>query len=139
MLTVLFTGALVSSCNESAQPVHTGVPAQEHEQVAAVEHEPVKFSVQPSTQKAASDAPGAALNLSIRDIADIQSESDTGVEADHSYTMMPGSQDKTLTSKKDEDGIKLSGKLFTDQAMIDSKDYLNSVDGVKLNIEGKFR
>jgi len=48
---------------------------------------------------------------------------------------MPGTSDKNKTKP----GINLSGKLFTDDDKLESKDYLNSVDGLQINIESKFR
>jgi hypothetical protein len=35
-------------------------------------------------------------------------------------------------------GINLSGKVFTDDNKLENKDYLNSVDGVQINIKGSF-
>ena len=35
-------------------------------------------------------------------------------------------------------GINLSGKAFTDDNKLENKDYLNSVDGVQINIKGSF-
>ena len=34
--------------------------------------------------------------------------------------------------------IKLSGKVFTDNDRLENKDYLNSLDGVQINIKGSF-
>ena len=35
-------------------------------------------------------------------------------------------------------GINLSGKVFTDDNKLENKDYLNSLDGVQINIKGSF-
>jgi hypothetical protein len=37
-----------------------------------------------------------------------------------------------------EPGINLSGKVFTDDNKLENKDYLNSLDGVQINIKGSF-
>jgi hypothetical protein len=37
-----------------------------------------------------------------------------------------------------EPGINLSGKVFTDDNKLENKDYLNSFDGVQINIKGSF-
>lgn len=45
---------------------------------------------------------------------------------------------KTLSKNKIEPKINLSGKLFTDEDKLENKEYLKSVDGVQINIEGSF-
>jgi len=41
-------------------------------------------------------------------------------------------------SKKVEPKINLSGKLFTDEARLENREYLQAVDGVQINIGGEF-
>ena len=48
---------------------------------------------------------------------------------------MPATSDKNKTKS----GINLNGKLFTDDDKLETKDYLNSIDGLQINIEGRFR
>ena len=45
---------------------------------------------------------------------------------------------ETLGKEKTEPRLHFSGKLFTDEAKLDNKQYLDSVEGVQLNIEGSF-
>jgi hypothetical protein len=45
---------------------------------------------------------------------------------------------ETLSKNKAEPKINLSGKLFTDEDKVENKEYLKSVDGVQINIEGSF-
>lgn len=46
---------------------------------------------------------------------------------------------KTLNKGTSEPKIKLSGKVFTDDAKLEEKDYLSSVEGAQINIEGKLK
>ena len=91
------------------------------------------------TQNSLATTSNPALNLSIQGLTD----NGTGVEdiigADRHLTDNTKQQAQKLTSKKTDDGVKLSGKIFTDQAMIENKQYLDSVDGIQVNIEGNFR
>jgi len=45
---------------------------------------------------------------------------------------------ETLSKNKAEPKINLSGKLFTDEDKVENKEYLKSVDGMQINIEGSF-
>ncbi len=45
---------------------------------------------------------------------------------------------KTPGKNQIEPRINLSGKLFTDEEKVKNKEYLDSVDGVQINIEGNF-
>lgn len=45
---------------------------------------------------------------------------------------------KTLSKNQIEPRVNLSGKLLTDENKLDNKEYLDSVDGVQINIEGSF-
>ena len=53
---------------------------------------------------------------------------------------MEGSNSLFSTSHKTnvDPGINLSGKVFTDDTKLENKDYLNSLDGVQINIKGNF-
>jgi len=45
---------------------------------------------------------------------------------------------KTPGKNQIEPRISLSGKLFTDEEKVKNKEYLDSVDGLQINIEGNF-
>ncbi len=45
---------------------------------------------------------------------------------------------KILSKDKTEANINLSGKLLTDENKLEDKEYLDSVDGIQINIEGNF-
>ena len=45
---------------------------------------------------------------------------------------------ETPGKDKTEPRIHFSGKLFTNEAKLDNKQYLDSVEGVQINIEGSF-
>lgn len=140
ILVTLFSSALVSSCSDTAQPTNTGTKSTV-EQIHAIPqiNTPSQRPDQITIQRNTAVTPKPALNLSIKNIADAQDirESDAGIN--QQFTNGPDSQTQRLTSKQKNDGIKLSGKLFTDQEMIDTGEYLHSIDGLQLNIEGNFR
>lgn len=78
-----------------------------------------------------------ALNLSIT------SALEDGSEPDHDTGLVDltkGDDQASfiISDKKKQADVNMSGKVFTDQTRIDNKDYLNSVDGIQLNIEKKF-
>ena len=45
---------------------------------------------------------------------------------------------ETLSKSRIEKKINLSGKLLTDEEKIENKAYLDSVEGMQINIEGSF-
>ena len=45
---------------------------------------------------------------------------------------------KTLSKNRTESSITFSGKLFMDEDKFDNEEYLDSIDGLQINIEGKF-
>ena len=46
---------------------------------------------------------------------------------------------ETLSKDPSEPKIDLSAKLLTDEEKIENRQYLESVEGVQINIEGKFK
>jgi len=146
ILIASFMVAFISSCNEPAQSTHTGI-SPDAEQVSGTEHKgskppediaPRTTDTQNSrTQITQTPVAKPALNLSIEGLTD--NEADIENHTDRHFTDSTEEQAQKLTRKKTDDGVKLSGKLFTDQGMIDNKQYLDSVDGIQVNIEGNFR
>ncbi|MCW8831214.1 MAG: hypothetical protein OQK32_06815 [Gammaproteobacteria bacterium] len=45
---------------------------------------------------------------------------------------------KTLSKNRTKDKIKLSGKFLTDEEKLENSEYLDSVEGMQINIEGEF-
>jgi hypothetical protein len=150
ILIVLFIGALISSCSDPEQPAHRDVsPVTERASDTGTDQTDASISgdvpeqtinnqdsgVQPPLEPA--DKP--ALNLSIQDLADMETGGENGIEVGSDFTDGTEQQAQNLITHKKDDGMKLSGKLFTDQTMIDNKQYLDSVDGIQVNIEGNFR
>ncbi len=123
----------VSACNKQEQ--NTAI-----EKTAVIEAAPVI----PKHEKSAEEKNGTvksrpAINLSIDDIhADHQLQKKNFLNTERQpmeNNNIPGTSHKNKT----EPGINLSGKLFTNEDKLETKDYLNSVDGLQINIEGKFR
>jgi PBP1b-binding outer membrane lipoprotein LpoB len=82
---------------------------------------------------------GPALNLSIETISiDLQKNNKDIFNGDkkpidtHSETFI------ILNRDQSESNTKLSGTMFTDQEKIDNEEYLDSLDGVQINVEGSF-
>lgn len=135
--------AFVSSCGEQGQTMHTQQPVQDKADHAGIEQQGAHNSELISTQTPRPQESGAiarpALNLSIRDLTDSGTDGESTTDANRYFPGSTEQQADMLTAKKADDGIKLSGKIFTDQTMIDNKQYLDSVDGIQVNIEGNFR
>lgn len=138
--------AFISSCSEPEQSSHTGI-SPEAERVSGTEHKGTRSSedipaLTTDTQNSRSQdtrAPAVkpALNLSIENLTDNEADIENHTDAD--FADRTEQQAQKLTRKETDDGVKLSGKLFTDKSMIDNKQYLDSVDGIQINIEGNFR
>jgi len=74
-----------------------------------------------------------AMNLSI-DNMHIDHFLNTGkVPTEENNTLF-----ETLSKNQIEPRINLSGKLLTDEDKVEDKEYLESVNGVQINIEGNF-
>ena len=79
------------------------------------------------------------LNLSIDSIpADHQSNTSSTFTNDSQATENNSALFKTLSKQNTGPDINLSGKVLTDSDRLDNKEYLDSVDGVQINIEGNF-
>ena len=80
-----------------------------------------------------------ALNLSIDNISvDQQRNDDNTFDKDKALKENNSALFETLSRNKVDDDINVSGKLFTDENKLASKEYLDSVDGIQINIEGSF-
>ena len=129
-LAICFLSLFISACNQQDQSARLDTAPADKPDIQVQATAPVGQAL-PETHM-------PALKLTIDDItsdqdapfADLDFDSLTASETDE-----PGSQ---MNSKKDEQRVKLSGKVFTDQTRIENKEYLQSVDGLQLNIEGKF-
>ncbi|MBT8120101.1 MAG: hypothetical protein KJN89_10330 [Gammaproteobacteria bacterium] len=123
----------VSACNKQEQ-------ATSIEKAAVIEAAPVI----PKHEKSAVEKTGTAknrpaINLSIDDLhADHQLQNKNFLNTE-SQPMENNNIPETSYKNKTKPGINLSGKLFTDEDKLETKDYFNSVDGLQINIEGKFR
>ena len=90
-------------------------------------------------QKTATIKTRPALNLSIDNIPiDYQSSDDNFLNTDKVTTEKNSNLFETLNKNKNEPNMNLSGKLLTDEDKLENKEYFESVDGVQINIEGKF-
>ena len=89
--------------------------------------------------KPAPQQPTPALDLSIDNIpVEPQNNNDDIFIKEKTPTKENSDLFKTLSKDQAESSIKFSGKLFTDEEKIENKEYLESVEGVQINIEGEF-
>ena len=149
---MLLISTSVSSCNDPDQPAATDTASviettSSVKQKDSIVDEKTPHQKNTDTQnkheitikKPATGTPKPALKLSIEDIEDTLETEDVGTDFDQYIDLYDVHQTQILTRKQKDDGIKLSGKLFTDREMLDTGEYLYSVDGVQLNIEGSFK
>ncbi len=79
------------------------------------------------------------LNLSIDKIPiEHQSNDDNIFIKDEKPTEKNSALFETLSKDQTEHNINLSSKLLTDENKLANKEYLESVDGVQINIKGNF-
>jgi len=100
----------------------------------------VKIAPEQATEKSIQQKPKPALNLSVDNLSiDHQGKNDDIFNIDKEPTKAHSVTFETLTRDKKEPGINVSGKLLTDEEKIDNKEYLDSVEGLQINIEGNFQ
>ena len=78
------------------------------------------------------------MKLSIDLPVDSQVENENFLSAGSEPTEGNNSLFGTPHKNNTDPGINLSGKVFTDDNKLENKDYLNSLDGVQINIKGSF-
>jgi len=80
-----------------------------------------------------------ALNLSIDNLTiENQTKNDNSFIQEKAPIEKNSALFETLNKGQTEANINLSGELLTDEDKIENKEYLDSVDGVQINIEGNF-
>lgn len=100
----------------------------------------VKITPEQATEKATQQKTRPAINLSIDNILLDHQENDNDVfNKDKEPTETQSELFETLNRDQKERDINLSGKLLTDEEKIDNKEYLDSVEGLQINIEGSFK
>jgi len=92
-----------------------------------------------SPEKATKPETMPALKLSVDDITiDHQINDDDILNSNNQPAETQSELFEILNRDQTESDINLSGKVLTDEEKIDKKEYLDSVDGVQINIEGSF-
>ena len=80
-----------------------------------------------------------AINLSIDSMpVERQNNDDNFLSADKNASEKNTTLFKTLSKNQIEPRINLSGNLITDKDKFANKEYLDSVEGMQINIEGSF-
>jgi hypothetical protein len=100
----------------------------------------VKIVPKQATEKPIQQKPRPALKLSVDNISlDHQGNNDDIFNIEKESTETHSVTFETLTRDKKESDINVSGKLLTDEEKIDNKEYLDSIEGLQINIEGSFQ
>lgn len=90
-------------------------------------------------EKAVQQKPRPTLNLSLDHISiDLQKNDKDIFNSNKEPTEAHSETFKILSKDQSESDTKLSGTMFTDEEKIDNEEYLDSIDGVQINIEGSF-
>ena len=117
ILNVFFICLFISAC-------------ESQEQTTPVEKTTV---IKAAPEKTTTEKPMRVLNLSIDNISsDDQRKNDDIFLKDNVPT------EKNSALFETENSVNLSGKLLTDNNKLENKEYLESVDGVQIKIEGNF-
>ena len=96
--------------------------------------------VKTAPEKAMQKITRPPLNLSIDDISiDHQGNDDDVLNIDKEPNETLSDTFSTLSRNQAEPDISFSGKIFTDEEKLENKEYLDSIDGVQINIEGSFQ
>jgi len=100
----------------------------------------VKIVPEQATEKSIQQKPRPALNLSVDNLSiDYQGKDENIFNLDNEPTETQSDLFETLSKAKTESDVNVSGKLLTDEEKIDNKEYLDSVEGLQINIEGSFQ
>ncbi len=98
-----------------------------------------KIEVKKVHEKTTTQKKRPALNLSIDNLPiEHQNNEDNSLMNDKQAIEKHSTLFKTLSKNHSESDINLSGKVLTDKSKLDNKEYLDSVDGIQINIEGGF-
>jgi len=100
----------------------------------------VKIVPEQATEKSIQQKPRPALNLSVDNLSiEHQGKDENIFTIDKEPTETQSDLFETLSKAKTESDVNVSGKLLTDEEKIDNKEYLDSVEGLQINIEGSFQ
>jgi hypothetical protein len=134
ILSACFICLFFAACGEKEQTevINTKIINTE------VINKPSKVKTAP--EKAVQQKPRPALNLTVDNISiDLQRNDEDIFNSDKKPAKAPSETFKILSRDQSKSDTKLSGKMFTDEEKIDNEEYLDSIDGVQINIEGSFQ
>jgi len=95
--------------------------------------------IKTAPEKTTTQKTSPVLNLSIDNVpVEHQSNDDNIFNKDNEPTEKNSALFETLSKDQSEPNINLNGKLLTDENKLANKEYLESVDGVQININGNF-
>ena len=131
LLISLFTCLIITACDTQDQTVPIDTPIEKNTES--------KITPKTAPEKTTEVKVRPALKLSIDDIpVEYQNKNETIYFKDEASAEKNSALFEKLNKASTEDNINLSGKLLTDENKLDNKEYLDSVDGLQINIEGSF-
>ena len=128
ILSACFICLFIAACNTQEQTA----PAKKTTEIKIAPETTAK-------QKTTTMKARPAMNLSINNIPiEHQINDDNFLNTGKVPTEKNNALFKTLSKNQIEPKINLSGKLLTDEDKVENKEYIESVNGVQINIEGNF-
>ena len=134
ILSVCFVSLFFAACDGQEK---TSVINKTTEIISKVPE--VKTAPEQVIEKPIQLKPRPALNLSVDDISIDQDNRDYVFNLDKESAETNSQLFETLSRDQAESSYNLSGKILTDEEKIDNKEYLDSIEGLQINIEGNFQ
>jgi len=134
ILSLCFICLFIAACDKQKQP--------EVINKTVVNKTSVNKTIEVKTmpEKAIQKKTKPALNLSIDKISiDPQRNDEDIFNSNKEPTESHSEIFKTLSRDQAESNTKVSGEMYTNQEKIDNEEYLDSIDGVQINIERNFQ
>lgn len=133
-----FVFLFITACDTQAQITSVN---NIQKQTASNEKEAVSRDIaieKTATDSALSYRPRQPLNLSIENVLSASQTDDDMFFKDDNAVENNSALFDDLSRKYPDRRLRLSGELLTDENEYESKDILKSVNGVQINIQGKF-
>lgn len=142
ILSACFICFFIAACDKYDQPiaVNTATEIKAVPETTVIQKADVQNADQhkPAKQKTTTISARPALKLSIGSIPVEHKVNDHNfLSNDRESTEINNVLFETLNNNQGKSSVNLSGKLLTNQDKLDNKQYLDSVDGVQINIEAK--
>lgn len=123
ILTSLFISLFIAACDTQQPPAPVDKTTE----------------IKTAPQETVPEKPSPPLDLSIDNIPVVtQQNNDELFLKENEPTEENSALFNTLSKEQPESSTGISGKFFTDEAKLENKEYLDSIEGVQINIQGEF-